>query len=488
MKPLFVFDAAAWETPEARHAVETLASLLDMPWRIGMPGTAVGADDALVHVGRRDGVPAAATIAVEGWPRWEARTLVMTRVAGEPLACPPGTPDTEAAGNVFPPEWLRAAAHALHREEEFEDTRRDQWECYSGAYTRLGELGLLERPMLNHLAAALRARLEAHASSRGAMLESLPRWKGAKRFAVALTHDVDDVTQRSLTQSLRLLRQARGVRSYAFRAGLASFARGFIHPWESDSYWAFEHWMAEEERHGFNSRYYFCPPHPSPRHEYDALYTLRDVVGYEGRRVHVNELMRDMVRRGHEVGLHGSYMSHRDAGELSRQRTQIGDAIGGSPPGIRQHFLRFDPAVTWTAQAGAGFAYDTTLGYNEALGFRAGIAAPFRPWDPVGRKPHDLWELPLSVMDGALFRTLGLDADHATERVTGLLESVERSGGLAVLLWHPNAADERQFPGWLECYRRVLAWLAGREAWVTTAGELAAWWADRSRTQAGNPA
>ncbi len=484
MKPVFVYDAAAWETPEARHAVATLASLLDTPWRVGAPGTAPGADEALVHVGRRDTAPAAAaTIAVEGWPRWDARTLVATRVAGEPLACPPGTAASDDAGSAFPPEWLRAAAHLLHREEEFDDPRRDQWECYSGAYTRLGEIGLLERPSLNHLATTLRGRLERHAASRGVTLESRPRWKGGRRFAVALTHDVDDVTQRSLTQSMRLLRQARGIHSYAFRAGLASLARGFIHSWESDPYWAFDRWMAEEERHGFHSSWYVCPPHPAQRHEYDALYTLRDIVGYEGRHVHVDELIRDMVARGHEVGLHGSYMSHRDAAELLRQREQIGGAIGAAPPGIRQHFLRFDPRATWAAQAEAGFAYDTTLGYNEALGFRAGIAAPFRPWDPVGRKPHSLWELPLTVMDGTLFRTLSLDAGRATERVAGLLETVERAGGLAVLLWHPNVADERRFPGWMECYRRVLAWLAGRDAWVTTAAEVAVWWADRSRLE-----
>src|SRR5262249_27309253 len=159
---------------------------------------------------------------------------------------------------------------------------------------------------------------------------------------------------------------------------------------------------------------------PSRRHEYDPLYLLNDVIGYDGRRVTVAELIADMTRRGHEVGLHGSYESYRDGPELARQRQAIAAATrasDGAACGIRQHLLRFDVRTTWAAQADAGFAYDSTLGYNEAIGFRAGIAAPFVPWDGAGRKPHRLWEAPLTAMDGALFRTLGLGGAAAADRV-----------------------------------------------------------------------
>src|SRR5260221_1631041 len=50
--------------------------------------------------------------------------------------------------SVYPAAWLRAAAHALAREEELSDPRRDQWQCYSGGMTRLAAIGLLERPFV----------------------------------------------------------------------------------------------------------------------------------------------------------------------------------------------------------------------------------------------------------------------------------------------------------------------------------------------------
>jgi peptidoglycan/xylan/chitin deacetylase (PgdA/CDA1 family) len=190
-------------------------------------------------------------------------------------------------------------------------------------------------------------------------------------------------------------------------------------------------------------------------------------------------MMERMAARGWEVGLHGGYQSFRDADELAREKRSVEGAARASVAGGRQHFLRFDVRRTWAAQARAGIAYDATLGYNEAVGCRAGIAAPFRPWDPDARAAHDLIETPLTVMDGTLFRTLLLGADTAFERTREHLERVESAGGLAVLLWHPNAAAERLFPGWWRSYERTLEWLDGRGAWIAPAAPIASWWRER---------
>jgi peptidoglycan/xylan/chitin deacetylase (PgdA/CDA1 family) len=241
--------------------------------------------------------------------------------------------------------------------------------------------------------------------------------------------------------------------------------------------------MSEEERRGFRSSFFFCPPDPVPRHEYDPLYRMSDRIGFAGKRLALANVLRIMVERGHEVGLHASYLSHRDGRELGRQRGRIGEAAGRDVRGLRQHFLRFDVGATWSAQEAAGFQHDCTLGYNEAIGFRAAIAAPFRPWRHEARKRHELIALPTTCMDGVVFRTLKLDTEQAVERVLAHLRVVEEAGGLAVLLWHPNAGDERHFPGWLDCYLRALDHLVARGAWVAPAVEIADWWRSRSRLQ-----
>jgi hypothetical protein len=208
-----------------------------------------------------------------------------------------------------------------------------------------------------------------------------------------------------------------------------------------------------------------------------------DPVTFHGRRTSVSRMMARMVERGFDVGLHGSYLSHVDSAEIGRQKRSVEHAAGHVITGGRQHFLRFDVRRTWEAQERAGMRYDTTLGYNEAIGFRAGIAAPFRPWNPSRRAAHDLIEVPLTVMDGTLFRTLGFDATGAIARTQAHLEKVEEVGGLAGLLWHPNAVAQSLHAGWWQAWLATLDWLAERDAWVTSAGEIAAWWRQRERIQ-----
>jgi peptidoglycan/xylan/chitin deacetylase (PgdA/CDA1 family) len=490
MRICFVLDHAAREEPAARHSIETLASLLDAPWRVIAAGEEVGDGEAPVFAGRPADAPAdcAAVIPADEWPRWELAALRVARFEGEPLLCDRADVPSPASERELPRPWLRSIAFMLGREEEVLDPRRDQWECYSGFYSRMHELGVLDRPLINGHAAQLERRIERWCARRNARLERVPRWKGGARFAVALTHDVDDLTLYSLKHAFRLLRQAREPSSYAFRAGLSSAARTIARGIQrGDPYWNFHRWVTEEERHGFRSTFYFCPPDPRIRHEYDPTYRLNDTLEFDGERLTLARMLALLVERGWEVGLHGSYESHLDAEELARQRAQIERAAGRPVAGIRQHFLRFDVRETFAAQERAGFAYDATLGYNEAIGFRAGIAAPFHPWNLAERRPHALLELPLTVMDGTLFRTLRLDGPKAARAVRDHLDQVEKVGGLAVLLWHPNAADEEHFPGWWESYRATLDHLATREAWVTTAGEIASWWREREAATAARP-
>jgi peptidoglycan/xylan/chitin deacetylase (PgdA/CDA1 family) len=486
VRACFVLDPFVRERPAAVHAIETVASLLELPWRIAAPGAEPRDDEAVVFAGEPAAAPPdpAAVIAVRDWPEWDLAALRTGRFEGEPLPCPRGALEPPGGERELPQPWLRAVAWLIGREEERSDPRRDQWDCYSGFFTRLGELGILDRPLVNRLATQLERRILAWCERRHVRCESLPRWKNGARFAAALTHDVDDVQLYSLRGAFRLLSRASGPSSYAMRAGAAMALRTLAHGRRrSDPYWNFERWVAEEQRHGFRSTFYVFAPAPRARHENDALYTFGDRLRFEGERITVAELWRRLAGRGFEIGLHGSYLSHLDAAELSSQKRQIEHALGGAIGGTRQHFLRFDVGRTWQAQAEAGFEHDATLGYNEAVGFRAGIAAPFRPWDLERSAPHPLLELPLSLMDGTLFRTLKLDGETAARRVRDHLDAVEEAGGLAVLLWHPNAADEEHFPGWWPSYVAALDHLAARGAWVAPAREIAEWWKERTARQ-----
>ncbi len=115
----------------------------------------------------------------------------------------------------------------------------------------------------------------------------------------------------------------------------------------------------------------------------------------------------------------------------------------------------------------AGFDYDSTWGYNDAVGYRAGTSQVFR----LPGTKH-LLELPLTIMDTALFYPgrMGLTARAGAARCAGESSPKRaRFGGTLVVNWHDRSlAPERL---WGRPYRGVAATSrTGDRAWFATAG------------------
>ena len=155
----------------------------------------------------------------------------------------------------------------------------------------------------------------------------------------------------------------------------------------------------------------------------------------------MSELIGRIARRGHEIGIHPSFPTYRDA-ERTREEVErlrrVAEAQGVQQEewGGRQHYLRWTNPDTWRNWEAAGLAYDSTLGYAEALGFRAGTCHPYRVFDLRERRPLRLRERPLQVMDVALPFAAGFDA--ARTAVREIAAECRRYRGCLVVLWHNN--------------------------------------------------
>jgi len=135
-----------------------------------------------------------------------------------------------------------------------------------------------------------------------------------------------------------------------------------------------------------------------------------------------------------------------------------------------------DPHRNLAAVADAGFAYDSSLGFPDGIGFRAGIARPFRPWDFEHERPLDLVEVPLAVMDVTLAerRYLGLSPRTAWSRVTSLLDRAAEHGAAFAILWHPDRFDPPTSGGWDRFFYRLIGAVAERGGTCMSAQDLAA--------------
>ncbi|HEY5661490.1 MAG TPA: hypothetical protein VIR59_11935 [Gaiellaceae bacterium] len=295
-------------------------------------------------------------------------------------------------------------------------------------------------------------------------LERLRRRLGLRdeRFAVALTHDVDTPwrwTPIGLRGSAaRLKRNVLQVRAGpAFREAAALAAAPVHRVRGTDPNWRFRE-ILERERVG--STFFVLGGHHDP---HDGAAPER----YDELRPRVVEAIRDA---GGEVGLHGSYTAADDLERLVEEQATL-EALAGPLLGHRYHYLRVDPHRNLSRLP---LRYDTTLGFPDAVGFRAGIARPFHPWDFERDAPADILEIPLAAMDATLAeeRYLGLSAKRAEPRLRALLDWAAASGGAFAVLWHPDRFDPLTAGGWDRLYWRFLDEVQARGGVCMSAGEL----------------
>ncbi len=329
---------------------------------------------------------------------------------------------------------------------------RDEHGRFTAAWSCLGPLD----PPLERLRAELRI--------------DPPLWDGA-RFAVALTHDVDSpwrwtrIGVRGAAARARehaLSGQGRGVLREATGLALAPVhrVRG------TDPNWRFREIVAESRRHGATgSTFFLLAAHRDP-HDGAAPET------YDRLRPRLIEELSDA---GAEIGLHGSYTAANDPTQIERELRVLRE-LGARVTGQRYHYLRVDPHRNLRDVETADLRYDTTLGFPDALGFRAGIARPFRPWDIDRDAPMDLVEVPLAAMDVTLAepRYLGLSVRAAWPRLERLLDWAAVDGAGFAILWHPDRFDAPTAGGWDRLYYRVLDAVRERGGVCISAADLAA--------------
>ena len=118
----------------------------------------------------------------------------------------------------------------------------------------------------------------------------------------------------------------------------------------------------------------------------------------------------------------------------------------------------------------AGASYDSTVGYNEAVGFRAGTTQVYKPLNAT-----TLLELPLHIMDTALFYPayLHLSPKDAEVRINRVIDTAVQYGGCVTVNWHDRSiAPERL---WTETYVNLVNELSQKGAWFATAAQAVAW-------------
>jgi len=245
--------------------------------------------------------------------------------------------------------------------------------------------------------------------------------------------------------------------------------------------WDLYDWIEKEEQFGFRSTL-FLAGNTKCRHTDDPYYWINSKLIYNKKKIALNKLAKLLQNEGWEIGLHGSINSYQDQDLLSREKDLLIKNTSCSIQGIRQHYLRLDIYKTWQIHENLGFSYDTTLGFNERIGFRAGIAFPFEPYNFQTERKFNLLELPMTIMDGSLFSSNGekLDYYKAVQRCNKLFSNIKQTEGLLVINFHPHY-HQYSYPEWWTMYEYILNYLSESSVWVATGKEIVDWWSERKK-------
>jgi len=300
----------------------------------------------------------------------------------------------------------------------------------------------------------------------------LHRWPEGAPFALLLSHDIDQIYDRELFRVIADINHIRRVRFKGEKGnitlGTKRLIRSIFRP--KRTLHDFETILEIERRHGFRSTFFVL-------HD---LYWARQGARFSLQDNELKEIGRLLLSAGCELGVHGGYYRFNNATAYRQSREAISQVFGIEAVGIRNHLLRFSYPETWRAQAEAGFEYDTTYGWPNALGPRSGLAFPFFTYDKEKQKVLDLIELPLTVMDTTLFRYLKLEGEQALNAAWEVIEPIATSGGLVTLLWHNNYFNEPEYRDWQVVYQELLRRLASLRPWCATGAEINRWWRKRS--------
>jgi hypothetical protein len=433
----------AWgaDSPRARYALDVLLRLLGLAARDPAPG-----ERALLAYG-----PAEAAVQIPAGPQdsWDEPDPTATRVNGLSVVHRPGAVPSSPGGDL-----LFAAYACLTAPWERVDPRNEIG-TPSAAGGWLDRHGVLEEPLVHRYADAL-----------GSRLSSVGVRSSRREPALVLTHDVDEHFAHLFGVReawTRFGRELRAGRPSAVRRA-AGLVRRLARRRRTDPNDRWDEWRALiaawRGRTAFFAASYGLFDRGAARFD----------VAYDVRNPEVARELRSLADAGAELGIHLSLGARQSVDRVRSEINRLRDALGLEIRSSRHHWwgLGDAPWRTLRLLSDAGLRVDCSFGFNDRAGFRRGIAAPFRPFDPEREEPLRILCLPTIAMDRAVVASPG-----GRERLERVLGSCCDAGGALVLDWHAHVLNPAAMPGAREALVATVAEAERRAMPLRTPLELA---------------
>jgi hypothetical protein len=258
-------------------------------------------------------------------------------------------------------------------------------------------------------------------------------------FEMKVSHDVDVPSKYAFGNLIQFgytlgseIKRHRNWLGIAMAPWIRLNTHGSLHRFDPAN--TFDWIMDQSDRRGIKSAFYFVCGRKGHRRDPDYH------IGHPA----IRSLMRNIHRRGHEIGLHPSYLTYLQPNLLKEEaevlkRVAREEGIVQTSWGGRMHYLRWQHPDTLRAWIGAGLDYDCSLSYADCPGFRCGTCFDYPAFDTELGKAYKFRIRPLIAMECSVIlkQYMGLGVGcKALDLLQSLKSKCRAVSGSFTLLWH----------------------------------------------------
>ena len=336
------------------------------------------------------------------------------------------------------PDLLAAIFFCLSRYEEYQKFTADAHDRFPASASHAYRHGYLHRPVVREWMAALGRRLRE-------WFPDLPA-PPDQQLVFRPSYDIDLLWAYHYRGWRGLASGVRDALTGKFGRSMARFTSSPAR----DPYQTLSFLTELHERYGLHPTYFWLVSDRTHPHDTNPFPLPAAQLEWMRR-----------LDRSSTTGLHPSYAASSDADLIGVEKARLEESLGRSIDRSRQHFLRLRLPTTYRRLLEHGIRNDYTMGYGDAIGWRAGTNAPFRWYDLEKEKETGLTVHPFAAMDVTLRNYSGYSADKARREVEKLYRTALPYGGPFMLLWHNSSfAAEYGWAGWKDMYLQLVAALA----------------------------
>ena len=158
-----------------------------------------------------------------------------------------------------------------------------------------------------------------------------------------------------------------------------------------------------------------------------------------------------------KMGIHPGYGSLENPAAVETEIQRLEDILHRTIVRARYHFLRLRLPDSYRILEHAGIRHDYTMGYADAIGFRAGVSVPYPFYDLESDSESQLTVHPFCVMDTTMQKYLKLTPDEAIVRYRELIDEVRRvDGDYCCIVHNQNLSELFGWAGWRQVYEQMI--------------------------------